>query len=79
MRRSLCSRLEASAYLRLRTNAKVLCVHTLDADVGPAAIGTVLRFRKASDMHMDAELVKKVCNPAEWSFCRAQYDSKVFG
>ena len=60
-RRSLFASLGANPYLRLRKGAKVLCSHVLDGDVGPGAIGTVLTFRKGSDMHMDAELLKRAC------------------
>jgi len=63
VRRSLYASLGASPFLRLRKNAKVLCSHVLDSDVGPGAIGTVMAFRKASDMYMDAELVRKISAP----------------
>ena len=37
----------------------MLCLHVLDGDVGPGAIGTVTTFRRASEKHVDAELLER--------------------
>ena len=62
-RRSFYASLGACPVLRLRKHAKVLCSHVFDGDVGPGAIGTVMTFRRASEKHMDAELLKRASGP----------------